>query len=119
MGDLENTFMEKILAEIKLPKVNILFAPHHGRKSGKVPSEWMAQMNPDLVVMGEAPSKNLDYAAYDGYNKITQNSAGDIRFECNENKVHIYVSSDTYQVDFLEYERMSDTDMNYLGTLNF
>ncbi len=37
----------------------------------------MDEMSPKIVIMGEAPSANLDYAAYDNYNKITQNSAGD------------------------------------------
>lgn len=117
MGDLENEFMEKIKDEVSFSKINILFAPHHGRKSGKVIKEWLDQMNPDIVVMGEAPSKNLDYSAYDGYNKITQNSAGDITFDCDGSKVHIYVSSDTYSVDFLENENKSKFDY-YLGTLN-
>lgn len=119
MGDLENEFMEKIIDEITLPSVNILFAPHHGRKSGKVPKKWLEQMNPDIIVIGEAPSKNLDYAAYDDYNKITQNSAGDIIFDCLTNKVNVYVSSDSYSVDFLDDENLADKyDCNYLGTLN-
>jgi len=117
MGDLENDFMEKIKDEVSFSKINILFAPHHGRISGKVIKEWLEQMNPDIVVMGEAPSKNLDYAAYDGYNKITQNSAGDITFDCDGSKVHIYVSSDTYSVDFLKNENKSKFDY-YLGTMN-
>lgn len=119
MGDLENDFMEKILDEITLPSVDILFAPHHGRKSGKVPKKWLEQMNPSIIVMGEAPSKNLDYAAYDNYNKITQNSAGDIIFDCVTNKVHVYVSSENYSVDFLDNENKSNKyDCYYLGTLN-
>ena len=119
MGDLENDFMEKIIDEITLPSVNILFAPHHGRKSGKVPKKWLEQMNPDIIVMGEAPSGNLNYAAYDNYNKITQNSAGDIIFDCLTNKVNIYVSNDSYSVDFLDNENLANKyDCYYLGTLN-
>ena len=119
LGDLENDFMEKIIDEITLPKVNILFAPHHGRKSGKVPKKWLEQMNPDIIIMGEAPSKNLDYAAYDDYNKITQNSAKDIVLDCLTNKINIYVSDDNYSVDFLDNENLSDNhDCSYLGTLN-
>ncbi len=118
MGDLENEFMEKIKNEIELPSINILFAPHHGRKSGKVPKEWMEQMNPNIVIMGEAPSKNLDYAAYNNYNKITQNSAGDIVFDCIGSKIHIYVSNENYSVDFLENDNLPHKyDCYYLGTL--
>ena len=32
-----------------------------------------------------------DYAGYDDYNKITQNSAGDIILDCIDSKIHIYV----------------------------
>lgn len=119
MGDLENSFMEKIKNEITLPNIDILFAPHHGRKSGLVPDEWLEQMSPSIVVIGEAPSEHLHYKGYDDYNKITQNSAGNIVFECISNKVHIYVSNENYSVDFLDNENLSDDfDCYYLGTLN-
>ena len=71
-------------------------------------------MDPKIVVIGEAPSKNLNY--YGNYNTITQNSAGSIYFECVENWVHIYVGSSTYSVDFLE-DKGADTYSNYLGSL--
>lgn len=32
MGDLETEMMDNIVPEIELPKVNILFAPHHGSR---------------------------------------------------------------------------------------
>jgi beta-lactamase superfamily II metal-dependent hydrolase len=114
MGDLEKDFMENIEDEIALPEVDILFAPHHGRSSGKVPKEWLGDMDPKIIIVGEAPSKDLDY--YSGYNTITQNTAGDIIFECETNKVHIYVSNQNYTVSFLEDEDM-DTYINYIGTL--
>jgi beta-lactamase superfamily II metal-dependent hydrolase len=117
MGDLENAFMEKIKNSITLPKSDILFAPHHGRKSGKVPKEMMSEIDPKIVVMGEAPSANLDYAAYDNYNKITQNSAGDIVFDAVDSKIHIYVSKENYSVDFLTNENLSNQyGCYYLGT---
>lgn len=117
LGDLEKDFMENIKNEIALPKVNVLFASHHGRKTGKIPKEWLEQMNPDIIVIGEAPSENLDYESYDDYNKITQNSAGDIVFECCESKTHIYVSKEGYSVDFLDNDYMNSFP-NYIGTLN-
>lgn len=117
MGDLEKDFMENIKDEIIFSKVNVLIAPHHGRKTGKIPQEWLKEMNPDIIIMGEAPSENLDYASYNSYNKITQNSAGDIIFECVTRKIHIYVSNKYYSVDYLEDEDMR-TYNNYIGTLN-
>ena len=82
MGDLDTSFMENILNEVDLPKTNLLFAPHHGRKSGKIPAKWIDAMDPDLIIMGEANSKNSDYASYPNHNKIRQNSAKDITFDC-------------------------------------
>ncbi|MCB0707351.1 MAG: hypothetical protein KDC34_18670 [Saprospiraceae bacterium] len=117
MGDLEKDFMEKIKDEVELPKTNILFAPHHGRKSGKIPQEWLDAMNPDIIIMGEANSNDSDYASYPNHNKIRQNSAKDITFECETGKVHIYSSNENYSVDFLHDEGKSNFDY-YIGTLH-
>ena len=115
MGDLESDFMENIKDDLNLHAVDILFAPHHGRDTGKVPERWLDKMNPKIIIIGEAPSEHLNY--YSGYNTITQNSAGDIIFECVANKLHIYVSNGDYSVNFLEDESMG-TYSNYIGTLN-
>ena len=114
MGDLETAFMEKIQDEVDWPSVNVLFAPHHGRDSGKVPNGILSAMDPDIVVIGEAPSEHLNY--YASYNTITQNSAGTIGFECVDSYVHIYVSSDSYSVDFL-VDHQGTSYANYIGTL--
>lgn len=114
MGDLETNFMEAIEEDIELSAVDILFPPHHGRQSGRIPASMLSKMNPQIIVIGEAPSKHLNY--YQGYNTITQNSAGDIVFDCREEKVHIFTSKD-YEVDFLEDERRTLDGFYYLGTL--
>jgi hypothetical protein len=116
MGDLESHFMESVRNAVSLPEIDILFAPHHGRDSGKVPAKWMEEMNPGLIVIGEAPSQHLDY--YEGYDTITQNSAGDIMFECVTGKTHVYVASNSYQENFLDDEGVAnDFGLYYLGTL--
>ncbi|MFD0772898.1 hypothetical protein ACFQZ2_03070 [Streptomonospora algeriensis] len=99
MGDLETPFMEKIGGDVDIPSVDLLFAPHHGRESGRVPGEWLKKMNPAVIVLGEAPSQHLDY--YRGWNTITQNKAGDITFDCRSGRVDVYVSSPTYEASFL------------------
>jgi len=116
MGDLEADFMEDIEDDLTLPNVDILFAPHHGRDSGKIPQSLLDQISPKIIVIGEASAMHLNY--YDGYNTITQNSAGDISFECREKLVHIYVSNDSYEVDFLEDDQCDDTYGHYIGTLD-
>jgi beta-lactamase superfamily II metal-dependent hydrolase len=116
MGDLETDFMGEIKDQITLDRADILFAPHHGRDSGKVPSEWLEQIDPKLIIIGEAPSEHLNY--YDGYNTITQNSAWDITMDCVRGMAHIYVFNDDYSVDFLDYEFLPSNEYgNYIGTL--
>ena len=116
MGDLETEFMEKIEDDVDIPDIDILFAPHHGRDSGKVPKSWLDKMTPQIIIIGEAPSGNINY--YQGWDTITQNSAGDIIFECETGKVHIYVSNENYSVDFLDNEWKYDRDDGYyLGTI--
>ena len=94
MGDIEANFLEKAKENINFPEVDVLFAPHHGRDSGKIPEELLGNINPRIIVIGEAPSKNLNY--YNNYYTITQNSAGDVIFEITDNKMSVYVQSDTY-----------------------
>ena len=115
MGDLETEFMEAIEDELKLPKVAVLFAPHHGRDSGRISDSMLETMSPKIIVVGEAPSEHLHY--YPDYNTITQNTAGDIIFACESGKVHVFTSNE-YEVDFLENESMSYGDYHYVGTLN-
>lgn len=115
MGDIESDFLDKVKDDIEFEEVSILFAPHHGRKSGKLPEDVLKKLNPKLVIIGEAPSEYLNY--YKGYNTITQNSAGEITLDCVDKKVHIYVSSETYSVDFLKNEKLSNAYGRYIGTL--
>lgn len=116
MGDLETDFMEKIEDKVDIPEVDILFAPHHGRDSGKVPGAWLERMDPSLIVIGEAPSEYLNY--YAGYDIVTQNSAGDLLFDCQKGKTHIYAGDNAYQVDFLTDEGLDHSHgLYYIGTL--
>ncbi len=116
-GDLENSFMEKIKDTIELPEADIIFAPHHGRKSGKIPKEWMESINPKIVIIGEAPSEKINYLS--GYNTITQNTSGNIILDCDKGMVDIYVTNENYSVDFLENNNKSDNySGKYIGTLN-
>lgn len=117
MGDLETDFMEKIESNIALKKVNILFAPHHGRASGKVPDSWLKKLDPDLIVIGEAPSQHLNY--YSGYNTITQNTTGDILFDLVNDRAHVFVSNNSYAVDHLHDDGLDHSHgLYYLGSLH-
>jgi len=117
MGDLETDFMEKLQDKVKLPKVDVLFAPHHGRDSGKVPKKWLEQLNPALIVIGEAPSEYLNY--YAGYDILTQNSCGDLLFDCDAgDRIHIFVGDHTYDASCLDQEGLDHKHgLYYAGTL--
>jgi beta-lactamase superfamily II metal-dependent hydrolase len=114
LGDLETEFMEKIADQIILEKTTIVFASHHGRDSGKIPNSWLEKLDPQIIVIGEAPSRHLHY--YTGYKTITQNRAGDITMELVGSKVHFYVSNTDYVHNGLKDEGASTFD-NYVGSI--
>ena len=89
MEDMQKEYYEKEKANI--PHADILFHPHHGRESSKVPTELLDAINPQLIVIGNAPSDKLNYG--DSRMTITQNKAGDIVFENDGNKVHVYTKN--------------------------
>lgn len=115
MGDIESDFLEKVCDDIEFEEVDILFAPHHGRASGKIPKDILDIINPQVIVIGEAPSKYLNY--YSDFNTITQNSAGDIIFDINNSSVDVYVSNSGYSVEYLINRNKHKYD-NYLGSLD-
>ncbi|MDB6454202.1 hypothetical protein [Falsirhodobacter sp. 20TX0035] len=124
IGDLETDFMEDIFEDIDLPETTVVFAPHHGRKSGKLPDKWLDKLKPKVIVIGEAPSRHIHY--YSGYNKITQTRAGDITFIPDNKKLHCYASYKSYGLrDWLDDENKPDEEFGvrdtdyYIGTLNF
>lgn len=121
IGDLETKFMEDIVSDIDLVQTDIVFAPHHGRKSGKLPNSWLDKLKPKIIVIGEAASRDLHY--YGGYNKITQTKAKDITFKTEDGKVHCYSSNMDYgKKDWLEDEgkpsfESTNATNYYFGTL--
>lgn len=114
LGDLETEFMESIFDSIKLEKTTVVFASHHGRDSGKIPDSWLEVLDPQVIILGEAPARHLNY--YTDYKTITQNSSGDITMEAVDDKVHFYVSESGYAADWLDDEGMSSFP-NYIGSL--
>ncbi len=115
LGDMETNYLENIEERIEFNHIDIVFAPHHGRKSGRLPKTVLDKITPRIIIVGEAPSEDIEY--YCDYNTITQNSSGDITFNCLDGKIDIYVENDSYSVEFLENDFCNDEYGNYLGTL--
>lgn len=84
-GDSENMAWENILLDSdlleKIKDIDILIAPHHGRKTGgdKL-NEYLDKIKPKLALFGNAESSNKNYQAF--YNRgipiLTNNEAGNI-----------------------------------------
>lgn len=116
LGDLESDFLESVKDDISFSHIDVVFAPHHGRKSGRLPRCVLDKLTPHIIIVGEAPASELAY--YNGYNTITQNTSGDITFYCNGSRIEIFVESDSYSVEYLDDDNCADTYGNYIGTLN-
>lgn len=119
MGDLTTEFMKKIENEVDWKKTDLLFAPHHSRESGRIPASILSKLNPNLIIVGEGDSKDLYY--YPGYNTITQNSAGNIMFDCVEKDIHVYVSEFDYTNDCLQKrtgQLRTYAGLKYIGSIN-
>jgi Metallo-beta-lactamase superfamily len=113
-GDLETAFMETIEDRVDLPQADVVFAAHHGR--AKMPASWIDQLDPRVIVIGEAPKEHLEY--YDGRDHLRQNTAGDITFDNRSGRTHVYVGNPDYEADFLSDEGLPDTRYgHYLGSL--
>lgn len=92
-GDMETKMQESFYESEKgrIGHIDIVFAPHHGRKSGAMPSELKKELSPKIVIIGNAPSKDIEYLDTDL--TITQNSSGDILFDVKDGKVVIYTQN--------------------------
>lgn len=78
--------------------VDILIAPHHGRKSGGN-DDYLDVLKPKLTLFGNAKSKYLDYASWNNRNldHITNNQANCIVIETNgKSGMEIYVTYETF-----------------------
>ena len=120
LSDMQKEFYEQCWQ--KLSKIDILFHPHHGRDTSKIPSELLDILDPSLIIIGNAPAKDLNYS--NSCKTITQNTAGDILLVIEEKKVHVYTQNkidnkpDTLICDY-EYAMCNLEYLNckYLGTL--
>ncbi len=109
LGDLETEFMTTIEDRVEIPKVDVVFAAHHGRS--RMPASWIRAMDPTIIVLGEAPREHLEY--YDGRDHLRQNTAWDITFENERGKTNVYVGNPDYKAEFLTDEGLPDTAHGY------
>lgn len=93
MGDMETGMQEEFYEsqKDKIPSVDVLFHPHHGRDSARPPDGLMSQLWPQIVVIGNAPSEHINYG--DPNQTITQNTAGDVIFVNDSGIIHVFTAN--------------------------
>lgn len=98
-GDSHDKTWNYILENHKdsVENVDILIAPHHGRKSGRS-YEFLDVVNPKITFFGNAESEHLAYDAwrYRGLEYITNNQANCIVSEVSNDIIDIYVTYENF-----------------------
>ena len=78
--------------------MDILIAPHHGRKTGGN-DNYLDVLKPKLTLFGNAKSEQLDYASWNkrGLDHITNNQANCIIVETNGKQgMDVYVTYENF-----------------------
>ncbi len=124
-GDSEDKTWEHILKTwpLSVADVDVLIAPHHGRKSGRDYS-FLNVVNPKLVIFGNADSEYLMYDAC--YCRdipiLTNNQAGYIVLDINSSRLDVWVDYDVFAHAYAEENDMNtwhdpQIDGWYVGSL--
>lgn len=117
-GDSGKNTWDYILAnyESLVSDVDILVAPHHGRKTGGN-DEYLDVLKPKLTLFGNAESEHLDYSSWNNRNllKITNNEAGNIVLEIKDSKIKVFVSNETFAKKCCNYNVMKTKYGYYSG----
>jgi competence protein ComEC len=85
---------------------SILVAPHHGRDSD-MDFGFLETVNPKLVLMGCAKSKDLAYDKYRKYNRISNNQAGNVVAEIDSTGMDIFVENEKFAAKWGDTSRQN------------
>ncbi|AOU96679.1 hypothetical protein BI364_00370 [Acidihalobacter yilgarnensis] len=98
-GDSHDETWDHILAHHKADVTNIdlLVAPHHGRKSGRS-YEFLDTLTPTLTFFGNARSEHLAYGAWRsrGLSIVTNNQANCMVVDASTNPMTLYVTHEHF-----------------------
>lgn len=110
---VENNYKEEV------SDVDLLIAPHHGRKSGRS-YQFLDYVNPKLTLFGCAPSEHLAYDAWNYRNltHITNNQCGCIVAE-GLNTMEIYAENEIFVANSGgNIHKTNQQGFYYLGSVN-
>ena len=105
-----NYILEKHNSEVS--NVDLLIAPHHGRKSGGN-DKYLDVLKPKLTLFGNAPSEDLDYASCSNRKlcHITNNQAGNVVVEISSSGMKVYVSNESFAKKCRKNENISSKEI--------
>ena len=98
-ADSHDRTREFILDEYSqdVSNVDLLVAPHHGRKSGRS-YEFLDTLRPKLTLFGNARSEHLAYGAWNNRRLpfITNNQANCVVANIDNNSIDVFVTNETF-----------------------
>ncbi|OYD46381.1 MBL fold metallo-hydrolase [Sphingobacterium cellulitidis] len=111
-GDSEDCTWEHILSNHseEVANVDVLFAPHHGRDSGRS-YEFLKILNPRVTLFGNASSQHLAYSCYKPI-RITNNQAGYVIIDISNEHINFYVKNFEFAHYFTEQRGWSAPILN-------
>jgi competence protein ComEC len=102
-GDSFNESWDHILRTHResIKNVDVLVAPHHGRRSGDRDFAFLDVTRPKLTLFGNALSKDLAYRPWYDRNLsiVTNNQAGNVVIDANVAPMRVYASNEEYARD--------------------
>lgn len=119
-GDLETDYLDNIKDNVDWIKADVIFAPHHGRKSGKLPYDILEKIEPKIIILGNAACENLDY--YSGYETITQNTADDIVIISTGGCSDFFVKNSNYKTAPKNLKNITGKKLDeykYIGSIEY
>lgn len=109
-GDSHDKTWERILSinfvyRKYIEDIDILIAPHHGRKSDRDFS-FLKILRPKLTLFGTAPSEHLSHDAWNQRDllKITNKQAGNIIMNIQPERIDIFVENISYAKNYSNYQ---------------
>lgn len=111
-GDSHDNTWEHILDTWSdfVSDVDLLIAPHHGRKSGRS-YDFLNTVNPKMTFFGNARSEHLAYSAWRnrGLEYITNNQANCMAVDCSGENLTLYVTNEKFARDSNSFTFFSET----------
>lgn len=95
-GDAGDSTFEHLLKNYrtKISNIDVLIAPHHGRRAQINDYSFLTVMKPKLTLFGNAGNGYLAYEKYRPH--LINNDCGNILLEINNGRIYVYVSNKIY-----------------------